>query len=340
MRASGVDVSVVATVKNEERSIDSFLDSLFSQSRRPDEVILVDGGSIDTTVARIRERARREPLLRLIEAAGASIAEGRNLAIEHARGRVIAVADGGTVLDHRWLEHLVRPLFSGNGVGVSSGFFEPGGTSWLERAITVVITPHISEIDADDFLPSSRSVAFLRYWWQRAGGYPEWLRHCEDLVFDFSLRSAGATFCFVPDALVTWRARATLAGFFRQYFDYARGDGHAHLWTQRHAIRYTAYGVGTVLAVSSTKSPVAALALGTGMLIHFRRAFQRVWMGACFADGCERTAAYALAPVIVVIGDLAKMVGYPLGLFERACAGGPDRIPEVLKDRRRLQAKS
>src|SRR6476620_5412885 len=151
---SSPGVSLVTTVKNEERSIDSFLDSVFGQSRLPDEVIVVDGGSDDRTLARIRTWAERQPTLSLIEAPGANIAAGRNIAIGHARGQVIAVTDAGTVLDPGWLEQLVRPLLSEDGVGVAAGFFEPGGASRLERAISVVITPQISEVDPDQFLPS------------------------------------------------------------------------------------------------------------------------------------------------------------------------------------------
>ena len=246
---------------------------------------------------------------------------------------MIAAADAGTVLDPHWLERLVRPLLDQQDVGVSCGFYEPGGSGWLERAISVVTTPHVSEINPADFLPSSRSVAFLRDWWERVGGYPEWLRHCEDLVFDLALRDAGATFYFVPDARVTWRARKTLGDFFSQYFDYARGDGHAHLWTHRHAIRYSAYIAGGILARAAPGSPFAALVLGAGMALHFQRAFQRIGRASCFAGSRERAAAYAAAPSIVVVGDLAKMVGYPLGLIERARAGAPERLPELLRNR-------
>jgi cellulose synthase/poly-beta-1,6-N-acetylglucosamine synthase-like glycosyltransferase len=230
---------------------------------------------------------------------------------------VIAVTDAGTVLDARWLERLVEPLVSDGQVAVASGFFDPGGADWLERAISVVITPHVSEIDPHRFLPSSRSVAFLRDWWERVGGYPDWLLHCEDLVFDLSLRNAGATFAFVPDARVTWRARRSLGGFFRQYFSYARGDGHAHLWTYRHAIRYAAYASGAGLAVAAVRSPLARVALGSGMALHFRKPMRRVAKAKCFLSERERAAAYALVPVVVVLGDVAKMAGYPVGLAER-----------------------
>lgn len=47
---SEVKVSLICTLKNEESSIKEFLDSLSSQSRPPDEIILVDGRSTGSTV--------------------------------------------------------------------------------------------------------------------------------------------------------------------------------------------------------------------------------------------------------------------------------------------------
>ena len=43
-------VSVIATVLNEGPSIRVLLDSVLNQTRAPDEVIIVDGGSTDDTV--------------------------------------------------------------------------------------------------------------------------------------------------------------------------------------------------------------------------------------------------------------------------------------------------
>ncbi len=48
-------VSVIATVLNEAGSIDLLLDSLAGQTRPPDEVVIVDGGSSDGTRGRLRE---------------------------------------------------------------------------------------------------------------------------------------------------------------------------------------------------------------------------------------------------------------------------------------------
>jgi len=322
-----MSVSVVTTVKDEERTLSRFLGSLLAQSRPADEIVIVDGGSSDRTPEVLADLARSDGRIRVLDAPGASIAAGRNVAIAHARGDLIAVADAGTVAHGDWLERLVRPLEREPEAGVSAGYFLPAGDTWFERTLSAVITPHLGEVDPARFLPSSRSVAFRRQWWERVGGYPEWLRHCEDLVFDLALKDAGATFRFVPGALVEWSARATLGAYFRQYLDYGRGDGLANLWPARHLARYSAYAAGLVLLAAATRTPVAALALAFGAALHVGPFYRRLWRHRPFATAPSMALASTVVPAIVVVGDIGKMIGYPLGRRDRARARSVRRPP-------------
>lgn len=305
-------------MRNERRSLEGFLAALLAQSRSPDEVVICDGGSTDGTLESLEELAANDPRFTVLSAPGATIARGRNVAIQQAQGPLIAVTDAGTLADPTWLERLVSPLEGNPSVQVSAGFFLAGGTTWLERTLSTVITPQLAEIDPGQFLPSSRSIAFRKEAWSGVGGYPEWLRHCEDLVFDLDLKRVGARFTFTPDAVVTWHARPQLGAFFRQYFNYARGDGHARLWPRRHAARYGAYSLGIGLVALAFRSRPSRAILATGMAYHFGPYVRRVVRQPVSTKVVDQLAALALAPAIVVTGDVAKMLGYPVGCFERA----------------------
>ena len=104
------------------------------------------------------------------------------------------------------------------------------------------VLPALEDVDAATFLPSSRSVLFRRAAWQRVGGYPEWLDYCEDLVFDLALQAAGLR-VRVRAAGHRLVSAARLAGgvSFGSTTCYARGDGKADLWRERHAVRYATY---------------------------------------------------------------------------------------------------
>jgi glycosyltransferase involved in cell wall biosynthesis len=78
---------MVVTVLNEGDSIARLLDSIARQTRLPDELVACDGGSADDTVARLN--SERRFTVRVIEAPGANISRGRNLAIDAAMGDLI-----------------------------------------------------------------------------------------------------------------------------------------------------------------------------------------------------------------------------------------------------------
>lgn len=319
-------VSLCATLLDEADSVDAWLDGILAQTRPPEEIVLCDGGSTDGTIARIGRRAARDPRIRLIVIADANVAEGRNAAIEAASGPTIAVTDAGTVADPEWLERLLAPLEMDPGFAASAGFYRPAGRNAFERILATVITPRRRDLPADGFPPSSRSVAFRKSWWEKVGGYPNWLRAGEDLVFDYRLREAGGRFAFAPDAIVSWYPRPGLREYFAKYRKYARGDGHGHLFSGRHAIRYGAYSAGLALAMRSRRSRLARALLFLGACLHMRKFLSRVHGEKPLSGPGGKMASYGLVPVIVVAGDVAKMIGYPQGLWERWKAGGPEGL--------------
>jgi glycosyltransferase involved in cell wall biosynthesis len=310
-------VSVIATVFNEGNSVNAWLSALLAQTRLPDEVVIVDGGSVDATVATIEAIQQTAPVpITLIVSPGANISEGRNLAIQRATGQLIAVTDAGTQADPRWLERLITPLDDGD-VDVASGFFVPDLTSAWERALAAATLPDSNELDPDRFLPSSRSVAFRREWFDIGLRYPEWLDYCEDLVWDLAMKRAGARFRFVPDARVTFAVRPTPSAFAIQYARYARGDGKAGLFARRHALRYVTYA-GLGVALSRRSAPMLLLASVLGV-VYVSRPLRRLWC----RDRCSGIAVgdtLRIIPLVIALrglGDVAKMLGYPAGLAWR-----------------------
>jgi len=309
-------VSVVATVYNEGASIDDLLASLAGQTRRPDEVVIVDGGSTDDTVVRLRRAEAAGALpLRVLEAPGSNISAGRNAAIAAAAGPVIACVDAGVRLDRGWLAAIVEPFAGPHPPAVVGGFFVPDARSAFEVALAATTLPALRDVRPASFLPSSRSVAFLKAAWEAVGGYPEWLDYCEDLVFDLRLRAAGLRFAFAPQAVVAFRPRPSLAAFFRQYYRYARGDGKADLWRRRHAVRYGTYlvAVPAIAALAAWASPWWACAYAFGAAAMFATPYRRLvglWGGL---RPLERLATLGWVPIIRLTGDVAKMLGYPAG---------------------------
>jgi len=332
-----MQVSVIMTVYNECHSIERLLTSLAQQTRRPDEVVICDGGSRDDTVAMIQAYRQRcpdqLPNLRVLVEPGANISRGRNVAIAAATGPLIAVTDAGVRLSPVWLEQLVAPwaeLSSEQPLAVA-GFFLPDAQGVFQTAMAATVLPLVDDIDPEKFLPSSRSVAFTKAAWIKTGGYPEWLDYCEDLIFDIKMNRLAqqaapvrtkTAFVWAPQALVYFRPRESLRSFWTQYYRYARGDGKADLWRKRHLIRYLTYGVVLPALLGHAFWGLFARWLGwvgllAGVVLYCWRPWQRVWRLTARMRPAQRGAALLWVPIIRVVGDVAKMAGYPVGLWWR-----------------------
>ena len=302
-------VSLIATVLNADEHIGDFLASIAAQERAPDEIIVVDGGSTDGTLTRLREAGDQ---ITLLEEPGANIARGRNLAIAAASYDVIAVADADCAYGPSWLEALVAPLEGGADVGM--GWTEPVIGSLLDACVASLGFPlAAAEVDEASFMPSARSVAFRREAIDAVGGYPEWLAIGEDMWVNHRWRERGFAMRMAPDAVARWHPRGSLGEIWTQYVRYARGDGRAGMYPERHALRFAVYGALTAALVSRRTWP-KLLALG-GAVAYARTPITRAH--ARLTDPRDRAIATLAVPVLLAFTDAAKMWGYALGLADR-----------------------
>jgi glycosyltransferase involved in cell wall biosynthesis len=295
-------VSVVATVRDARPFIDEFLDSLRRQSRQPDEVVVVDGGSTDGTW----DVVERSKGVQSIREPGANIARGRNVAIRAATHDVIAVTDADCVLALDWLERILEPIE--RGADVSAGFYRPMAQSFLQVCATAWL-PDEHEL-RPGWMPSSRSLAFRKEAFHAAGEYPEWLDVGEDMYLNHRLVESGAWIELAPAAVVHWRIRPTLAETWRQYASYAEGDALAGMYRHRHVLRFGAYALGVTALLARRPSFLSFAALGGA--VYVRRPILRTWRRIP-AGSPDRWKALAAVPAMMGFVDAAKMWGYLRG---------------------------
>jgi glycosyltransferase involved in cell wall biosynthesis len=106
------DLSLVVPLRDEERNVlplHAEVTSVFQSLGRPYEVILVEDGSADQTLARLREVQQRDPRVRIIRFArnfGQTAAFAAGFAAAH--GRLIITADGDLQNDLTDIPRLVQ----------------------------------------------------------------------------------------------------------------------------------------------------------------------------------------------------------------------------------------
>lgn len=309
------DVTVILTVLNEGEGMAAILDALLSQTRQPDEVVVVDGGSRDGTMETLEEYARRDGRIRFFVEPGVNIARGRNIAIERATGGIIAVTDGGCRPAPDWLDRLVAPLLADETVGAVAGAFAVDWRSRFEFYSGLLCQPKDFEQE-ESRLFYGRSSAFRRELWEAVGGYPEWLYTAEDTLFALRARQLGYRVAYAPGGIVHWRPRPTLRKLAKMFFLYGRGNGRIDrgsmkgslYWLRYYLLFFVSLAVGIALHPAWLVSLAATGYLYRIMVLPVLREARK--------QIPDRDREFYV-PLIVFTRNLSTNLGYLLGRWDR-----------------------
>lgn len=99
-------ISVVIPLYNKEKQIANTLRSVFAQTYTDYEIIVVNDGSTDNSVAVVE--SLNDPRIRLVHQKNAGVSAARNRGIEEARGEYIALLDG----DDEWKPILLESMLA------------------------------------------------------------------------------------------------------------------------------------------------------------------------------------------------------------------------------------
>lgn len=103
-------VSVILPVYNRQDYIEECIRSVQAQSHQNFEVVLVDDGSADHTLAICRKLAERDPRIRLLSANHSGVSAARNKALDEAQGEYVFFLDSDDVINPLLFEVLVKGM--------------------------------------------------------------------------------------------------------------------------------------------------------------------------------------------------------------------------------------
>lgn len=328
-----MNISICITVLNEEKTIGALLDSLLNQSKKPDEIVIVDGKSKDKTVEIINHYQKRFGKIRLLKE-NCSRAKGRNLSVEIAKGDVILMTDAGCIASRNWLKNITEPFELNEKeksrcceanqppkliVDIVAGFYKMGVKNNFQKAESVFLGTQPKDFDIT-FLPSTRSIAFTKQIWEKVGGFPENLTGAaEDTVFNYKLIKAGAKFARVKNAIVEWGMPETVGQFKSKIADYAKGDAKSKIWffpgkdLASHNIKalsiLSRYFLAFIFLAFSIYYRLSPIYWFIGLLGYWSWAFRKVYL--VFSD--RRVALWG--PILQIVSDVGVMSGFLQGIF-------------------------
>lgn len=318
-------VSLVIPVKDEETTVDSLLASIGAQTQPVDEVVFVDSGSSDRTVALLRNASLGNTPIRVIESGPGSPGKGRNIGISAATNQWIALTDAGIKLDPRWVEELMEVVLRNPDVDVVYGNYEPVVDTFFERNAALVYVPAKQDrAGAKMRGPSIASCLMRREVWESVGGFPD-LRAAEDLMFMEQVERHPFKIGWAPRATVWWQLRPSLLSTFRKFVLYSRHNvlaGRQKYWHYGIARQYVLALIVALVAIVSNIWWLW-LAIPLGLLL---RLFKSIWSRreSLSVWGLINPLRWVHVLIITLAIDLATFVGWIQAYLPAA-----SRAPEV-----------
>lgn len=217
------NLTVVVPCLNEERTIEAQLRALEDQEwGRSWEVIVVDNGSEDGSVAVVEGYRGRLPGLRVVDASEQrSQAHALNVGVREARAGAVAFCDADDEVAPGWVAGMGEALLDHELVGCAADgakLNEP----WA-RDVRVLERDRPAKLWFPPYLPfaGSGGLGVHRRIHQLAGGFDESLPVLFDVDFCVRVQELGIDFLHVPDALIHYRFRHEWREIFAQARKYA-----------------------------------------------------------------------------------------------------------------------
>lgn len=212
-------ISIILPVYNQANTIQQCLETLVAQTYAPKEIIVVNDGSVDQTMARLMEYPKIKSI-RILDIANSGRSAARNIGAQESRGSIIAFAEGDAEYDPTYLAEGLK-FFTDPKIGAAyvqhQAYHRNGWIAeavWLER-----------EILFKGYKPFS-AWFYRKDIFTALGGFDESLDCAEDQDLARRLRMVGWQIGFEPRVLWWHREPDSLAEVIRRSFWRGRHKTH------------------------------------------------------------------------------------------------------------------
>ncbi len=172
-------LSVVIPTLNEEKMLGRCLDSLCYQLDRGDEVVIIDGGSTDSTI----EIARKYGC-RTVHVGPSTLGEARHIGTKLAKNSIVLNTDADVVFSQKFVDRL-KDHYADDEVVAVSGLWLDGKNRLLGNFTCKVLENAFGYADC--------IISYRKSAYERVGGYPLNVNFGEQFILWNRLRGYGKT---------------------------------------------------------------------------------------------------------------------------------------------------
>lgn len=213
-------VAVIIRTKNEEEFIRETLEAVCAQTKRADEIIVVDSGSSDNTLQIVS--CYRTTVVQ-IEPEEFTYGRALNIGFGRANSDVlVSLSADAHPADENWLAKLTAGLKSARTAGVYGRQIARPGTSLSERRDLEIRFGTERRVQSEDYFFSNVSSAIKREVWERLR-FNESIAAAEDWDWAHRAQQEGYVVVYEPDALVFHSDDDAFVEAYRRMRRVARG---------------------------------------------------------------------------------------------------------------------
>jgi GT2 family glycosyltransferase len=244
-------ISLYIPCYNVERFIVRCLEGVMTQTRPPDEILIIDDGSRDGTL----ELVRRFPVRIVKHETNGGLAKARNTGLREATNELVASLDADCIPDPHWLETLVAEMSSPDIASVGGRLVE----SVLDSVADRWRKAHMSQEWGDERIENppfmfGNNTLVLKSVVIQAGWYDESMRtNGEDADLSRRLTALGYRLVYQPKAMVRHLRQDTVRSILDTYWRYWKFGSGSHragiTWKRFLANSAISHLLGTVRQV-------------------------------------------------------------------------------------------
>jgi len=241
-------ISIIIPTYNEENFIVKCITSLLNQTYEGKiEIIISDGRSTDKTCEKIKKLRSKNKNIILLDNKERYSAQGRNLAISHAKGEFIAYIDGHSFADKNWLKNLLNSYNSvkmkDRKLAAMGSIHKDAENSKFSQATTLAFNSLIGGASSTyrttkkiKKVNSAYACLFRRDLFEKIGKYDSRFIKGQDLELNLRItQKFGYSMYINPSAITFYYKRDTIKKLFLQMFNY----GYWRYKVMRHLKKYS-----------------------------------------------------------------------------------------------------
>ena len=152
MKKTNPQISIIVPVYNVEKYLEACLDSLLAQTFGNIEILCINDGSADKSLAILCRYEKEHPKLRVFNQANAGPAKARNVGLENARGEYIMFCDADDTYEPQMCEKMLAAI-TDNDVDLvmcnTNAYDKQGANAWNKYYFPInegisLLTPEIN----------------------------------------------------------------------------------------------------------------------------------------------------------------------------------------------------